>query len=160
MADVVTASGGHIYISDRAVDANTDTLAEFQAMSVWTELGLVEDMGQFGDKTSIVTFAAVGDSRIRKAKGAADAGQMQVICGHDPTDAGQLLAVTAGDPSQGAWAVKVVVNDGPLGYKDSIFYFRALVTTILDIGTVDHVVRRNVTFDLVSAIISDPASNA
>ena len=95
MAEIVTATGTRFYIGPAGTSAQFDTLAEFEAISDWTEVGLVENLGEFGDESTAVTGAALGDGRIRKAKGARDAGTMAVIVFHDPTDVGQAALQAA-----------------------------------------------------------------
>lgn len=156
--DIVTASGSKIYIGP-AVTSATDTLLEFQGITAWTEIGLVENMGEIGDESAAVTGAAIGDSRIRKAKGARDAGTMAVVCFHDPTDAGQL-AVEAAEATSDNYAFKVVLNDGPTGYTDSVLYFRGLVMSQrINIGTNDNIMRRNFNIGVNSPLTENPATH-
>jgi hypothetical protein len=88
MGDIQTTSGAKLFIGANSVTSSVDTLAEFEAISPWIEVGLVEDLGELGDESSSVTGAAIGDGRIRKAKGARDAGTLAVKCFHDPIDVG------------------------------------------------------------------------
>ena len=157
MGDIITASGTKIYIGP-AVAASVDTLAEFQAISPWTEIGLVENVGEYGDESAAVTFAAVGDGRMRKSKGARDAGTLALTCGHDPLDAGQA-AVEAAEATNLKYAFKVVIPDGPAGYSNTIQYFRGLVMSKRkNVGTNDNVVRNNYAIAIDSEIFEDPAS--
>lgn len=158
MGDIVTASGTKYYIGPAGTATQFDTIAEFEAVTVWTEIGLVENGGEFGDEASAVTGAALGDGRIRKAKGARDAGTLALVCFHDPTDTGQL-AVDAAEQTNDNYAFKVVLNDGPAGYSDSISYFRGLVMSRrLQVNTNDNILRRLYNIGINSEIFSDPAS--
>src|SRR5262245_23513936 len=160
MGDIITASGSRMYIGGNAVtSAEMDTLAEFEAVTTWTEIGLIESMGEFGDAANEVTFAALGDARIRKSKGARDAGTMEVVVGHDPLDTGQLAVETA-EQTNSNYPFKVVIPDGPTdAYQDSIFYFRALVMSRrLNVGTNDNVVRKTYNIGINSEVFADPAS--
>ena len=76
MSDIFTATGTKIFIGP-SVTNTTDTAAEFAALS-WTEIGLVESIGEFGDQASMVTGAVIGDGRMRKARGARDAGELAI----------------------------------------------------------------------------------
>ncbi len=159
MSDIITASGSRFFISGSAITSDVDTLAEFEATSVWTELGLIESIGVFGDKASDVTFAALSDGRMRHAKGVRDAGTIALVVAHDPADAGQIAFSAASDTNNN-YGFKVIVPDGPTpAYSDTILYFRGLVNSQeYDIGANDHVVRRNFAIGINSAIVSDPAS--
>ncbi|WLB14831.1 phage tail tube protein (plasmid) [Bradyrhizobium elkanii] len=158
MGDIVTASGTRYFIGPAGTAAQFDTLAEFEAVSVWTEIGLVENGGEYGDEASAVTGAALGDGRIRKAKGARDAGTLALVCFHDPLDAGQA-ALAAAEQTNDNYVFKVVLPDGPVGYSDTIEYFRGLVMSRRkQVNTNDNIIRLMVNIGINSEIFSDPAS--
>lgn len=126
MGEPVTTSGTRVFISTIAVTNATDTLAEFAALT-WTEIGLIETIGDFGDEASTVNFSAIGDGRVRKSKGARDAGTMALTCAFDAADVGQN-ALDAAEQTNSNYAFRVVFNDGPTAsYSDTIVYFRGLV---------------------------------
>lgn len=157
--DIQTTSGAKFYIGASVTSAQADTLAEFTAMTGWTEVGLIEDLGEVGDESSSVTGAAIGDGRIRKAKGARDAGTMAIVCFHDPIDAGQL-AMIAAEATNNNYAFKIVLPDSPSGaYTDTIQYFRGLVMSKrLRLGTNDNIMRRMFNLGVNSEVFEDPAS--
>lgn len=159
MGDIITASGTRIYISGSAVASTVDTLAEFEAITVWTEIGMVENLGEYGDESQAVTGAVIGDSRTRKAKGARDAGTVPITVFHDPLDAGQA-AMEAAEGTNDNYAFKVVIPDSPTAsYSDTIEYFRGLVMSKRkNIGTNDNIVRKTYNVGINSEIFSDPAS--
>jgi hypothetical protein len=159
MGDIITASGTRVYIGAAVTSTAADTIAEFTAMTGWTEIGLVETVGEFGDESSAVTFAAIGDGRMRKAKGARDAGTIALTVAHDPLDAGQA-AIDVAEGTNNNYAFKVVLPDAPTdAYSDSIFYFRGLVMSKRkNIGANDNVVRNTYNVGVNSEIFTDPAS--
>jgi hypothetical protein len=159
MGNIITATGTKIYIGGAVTEAQADTLAEFEAMSAWTEIGLVENLNAFGDKSNSVTFASLADSRMRKAKGVRDAGDFTIVCAHDPTDAGQA-AVDAAEATKNTYAFKVVIPDAPDNtYSDTLQFFRALVMgKRKNIGTADNVMRNEYDVAIDSEVFSDPAS--
>jgi hypothetical protein len=151
MADIITSSGTHIYIGPAVTSAQSDTLVEFQAMTGWTEIGLVESIGEFGDKSNAVTFAAINDSRMRKQKGIRDAGDMALSVAHDPADAGQV-AIEAAEATASAYAFKVVLPDA----GGTVKYFRAYVMSQpLNIGGNDNVVKKSYTIAIDSEIFTE-----
>ena len=155
--DIVTASGSKLFIGPATTNV-TDTLAEFQSITAWTEIGLIENLGELGDEASSVTGAAIGDSRIRKAKGARDAGTMSVICFHDPTDTGQA-AVEAAEQTNDNYAFKLIIADGPPGYSDTTKYFRGLVMgRRQNVGTNDNIIRNTYNIGVNSPLVIDVAS--
>jgi hypothetical protein len=159
VGDIQTTSGARFYISNASVTSAVDTLAEFEATSAWIEVGLIEDLGEIGDEASSVTGAAIGDGRIRKAKGARDAGVMAIVAFHDPIDVGQL-AVIAAEATNDNYAFKIVLPDSPSGsYSDTIQYFRGLVMSKrLRLGTNDNIMRRVFNVGVNSQVYEDPAS--
>ena len=95
--------------------------------SGWVQIGEVENMGEFGDTASNITFSSIEDARVRKMKGSRDAGQMSLACGFDARDAGQI-ALRAAQASKFYYAFKVVTSDQRLDTDTpTIFYFNALV---------------------------------
>ena len=158
---VVTASGTQVYIGPSVTQLESDTLVEYQAMSNWTLVGEVESVGEFGDQANDVTFASLGDARIRHAKGARDAGTMALVCGHDPLDTGQQ-AVDLAEQTKSNFAFRVVVPDAPaLGYSNTTFYFRGLVASRRkNIGTNDNIIRVNYNVLLNSEVFTDIARSA
>jgi hypothetical protein len=157
---IITASGTRVYIGPNVTTA-TDTLVEFQALSGWTEIGLIESVGEFGDQANDVTFAAIGDARVRHAKGARDAGTMALVCAHDPFDAGQL-AVEAAEQTNNEFAFRVTLPDSPgTPFTDTEIYFRGLVASRRkNIGTNDNVVRNNYNVLVNSELFTAPSVSA
>ena len=157
MGDIITASGTRFYIGV-ASTSTIDTVEEFEATSGWTELGLIESLGEYGDQANEVTFAAIGDARVRRSKGARDAGMIAVTCAHDPLDTGQA-AMEVAEATNNNYQFKVVLPDGPAGYSDTIQYFRGLVMSKrLNVGTNDNVVRVVYNVGINSEIFENPAS--
>lgn len=155
--DIVTAAGSQFFIGP-AIDSSYDTLLEFRAISGWTEVLLIEDLGEDGDQANSVTGASIGDGRMRKAKGVRDAGTKTIVCFHDPNDEGQLRMKEA-EQTADKYAFKEVLNDGPVGQTDSVRYFRGLVMSQRQQkGTVDNIIRTTFNIDIDSAIFEDPAT--
>ncbi len=90
-------------------DPSTDTTAEFAALT-YTEIGLAETLGEFGDESNNVNFTALGDARVRKAKGARDAGTLALTVAHDPTDAARPRSRPPRRPttsSRSRWSTRI-----------------------------------------------------
>lgn len=155
---VTTTSGTKIYIGPAVTAAAADTLAELKALT-YVEVGEVESLGEFGDESSIVTFSAIGDGRVRKSKGARDAGTLALTVGRDPLDAGQGDLRDA-QKTKMTYAFKVLAADAPgAGYSNSEFYFRGLVTSARDnFGNNDNVVRTTFNVAIDSEIYEVPAA--
>jgi len=156
--DIHTTSGTKFSISTTAVASTTDTLSEYEALT-WTEIGEVEDIGNIGDVSNEVTGAAIGDGRVRKAKGARNAGTMNVITFHTPLDAGQMALIDA-EATNDNYAFKIELPDAPPPTGTPTFqYFRGLVMSKeLRLGTNDNIMRRAFNIGVNSEVTEDPAA--
>ncbi len=148
--DIVTSNNTHVYIGHAVTTTQSDTLGEFQAMTGWDEIGLVQSIGAFGDKSNTVTFASLGDARMRKQKGVRDAGDMTITVAHDPNDSGQAAVETA-EADDSAYAIKVVLPDS----GNTVLYFRAFVMSVpIEIGASDNVIKKTYGFAIDSEIFT------
>ena len=156
---VYTTAGSTLAIATGS-NANTrpaDATA-FAALT-WTLVGEVENLGTFGDTANLVTFLSVADNRVRKRKGARNAGTMEIVCGHDPLDAGQI-AMLAASNSQLIHNFRVVENDrADSNDTNSISYFTGLMMSgAKNLGGTDDITKRNFTVEIDSAIVYVPAT--
>lgn len=153
MSDIFTATGAKLFIGP-SVTNTTDTAAEYAALT-WTEVGLIETLGEFGDESNEVTFAVLGDGRIRKAKGARNAGTLAITVAHASDDTGQQ-AMIAAEATYSNYAFKVVLpNRLNATGTDEIQYFRGLVMSKRqNIGNNDNVVRRTFNLGVNSEIVT------
>src|SRR4051812_7636821 len=107
MADVFTATGAKLYIA-ASVTAAPTAASSYAALTSWTEVTLLESIGEYGDQSSIITAAVLGDGRMRKAKGARDAGEMAVVAFPKYSDTGQAAVETA-EGTYSTYPFKVVL---------------------------------------------------
>lgn len=155
---ITTASESKVFICATPALPATDTAAEYAALT-WVEIGEVEDMGEFGDESSDVTFSAVSDGRVRHLKGVRDAGTLALVCGRDPLDAGHI-ALKAAEKTKFSYPIKVQAADAPSElYADSVYYFNAKIMSARDnYGSVDNVVRTSFSLGIDSPIIEVPSA--
>ena len=151
-----TLSGAIISIGPATI---LDTLVGLEALTPYTPIGEAEDYGEVGDDSPLVTFASVGDGRIRNVKGARNAGSMTLVCARDPLDAGQQ-ALVAAEKTKFQYAIKIELPDKPNPTGTNTFlYFRALVASARNrMGTNDNVIRQVFTIAVNSQIFEDPAT--
>jgi len=155
--DIQTTSGTKFYISTTAAASTVDDVAGYEALT-WTEVEEIEDLGNIGDVSSEVTGAAIGDGRVRKAKGARNAGTMNVICfDTQPLDAGQV-ALIAAEKTYSNYGFKIELPPPATGTAE-IQYFRGLVmSNETRFGTNDNIRRRAYNIGVNSEITIDPAT--
>lgn len=144
------SSGARFFIGN---PTGAENLSEYLA-DTYEEVGEVEDLGEFGDESEVVTFASLKDSRMRKLKGTRDAGTMAVVCGQDQSDAGQDAMIEA-EASNLDFNFKVILNDQlTLSGSGSEHYFRGKVMSKrLTVGSANNVVRVNFNVGVNSEII-------
>jgi hypothetical protein len=159
MADVFTATGTKLHIAPS--QASTPANAAAYAALTWTEVTLIEDVGEYGDASSVITAAVIGDGRMRKAKGARDAGEMPVVVFPKTSDAGQL-ALIAAEASYNFYPFKVTLpNRLNSGGTDEINYFMGLVTSKRRrVGGNDNIVRDTFNIAVNSAVTVVDATSA
>ena len=119
-----TAAGVQFFIG---TTVGAETLSQFLE-DTYTEVGEVEDLGEFGDESEEVTFASLADARLQKLKGVRDAGTIALICGRDDGDVGQDALIVAEAEDVLDFNFKVIFNDKlTSGGTPSEHYFRAKV---------------------------------
>lgn len=154
-----TAAGTRLYIGT-TLDVDFDSLTDQQIADAidndsLVEIGELEDIQEFGDTAAEVTFTALGDRRVRKAKGSFNAGNLSGTCAFDSGDAGQaaILAALATDFD---YNFKVVFNDASPGSPSSptAQYMRGKVMGApITPGNADNVIRRALTIGINTAIV-------
>lgn len=149
---VNASAGSKIYIGPTTAAA---TETAYAALS-YTEIKEVETIGEFGDEAETIKFLALDAQRVRKLKGARDAGDLTLVVGHDPLDAGQI-ALLAAEASRFAYAFKVVLADArDSNDADGVEYFHAIVMSKrLAVGGANDVTKRRFVLAITSAIVSD-----
>ncbi len=153
---VNAATGAKLFIGGVQTMKNP-TQGDYEADS-YVEVGEIENLGNFGDKSAAINFTSLSDSRVRKLKGPRDAGNMPITVGDDPTDEGQV-AMTAAEGTKFDYNFKVVLNDAiSEGGDGSIsFFFGKVMSKERSVGTATNVIKRNFAVDINSAIIDiDP----
>lgn len=150
-----TAAGCRLSIGGKT---GASTEADYKK-DTYIGVGEIEDLGEFGDTFSSVTFTSLSDGRVRKYKGTADAGDLTVTVGLDNGDAGQKAVKTAHkDRAKGDYNLKITLNDGDPTANPIIlpttFYMRGKVmNNTVAPGAADNIVRRNLTIAINSDIL-------
>lgn len=157
---VKTTSGARVFIGT-TTRLGSGSPAFAYADDTYTEVGEVENLGEFGDESAAVTFSAIGDARIRKLKGARDAGTLALVVGRDPLDVGQL-ALDAAEQTKFEYNFKVIAADAPSeDYTDSVFYFSGLVMSRRNqFGANDDITKKMYNIGINSALAEEPAETS
>src|SRR5262245_54719361 len=99
--------GVRLFMSTAPIADTIDTEVEFFT-TTYTEIGLVETIGEFGRQFEVVSFQGLFDGRTLKLKGGFNDGTLEVGLGQDLSDAGQeLLKEASEDPSQDNYGFRI-----------------------------------------------------
>lgn len=155
--DPITSANTVLMIGPVA-DKTINTAAKFAALQ-YTEVGLAESIGEFGDESAAITFTGLSSGRVLKLKGPRDGGTVPLTVGHDPLDPGQIL-LAAAELVKFAFAFKIVYPDRPNpSGTDSVEYFRALVMSRRkNVGDASAVLRRSYPLAINSDIVEVAAT--
>lgn len=158
MGTIFTATGAKIFIGP-SVAAEPANAAAYAALE-WDEIGMVESIGEYGDESSAVTFAELGAGRIRKAKGARDAGTLQIVCAWDASDAGQQALIAAeGTNNNFAFKIELPNKLNATGTNEIDYFIGLVMSKRGNVGSNDTVVKR--TFNVgVNSKITEVAPTA
>lgn len=157
---VQASAGTKIYIGTTAIPPNINDLSDADALLVfeadsYIEVGEVENLGEYGDESTDVTFESLSDSRTRHLKGTRDAGTMPVVVGDDPEDEGQLAMIDA-EASNLDFNFKVVLNNkltlGGTGQVD--YFYGKVMSKRQSVGGVNDVTRKNFSVGINSRIVT------
>ena len=145
-SQAMTSAGTTISISAR-LPATYDA-AGFEAVGVvFTEVGEVSDLGEFGREYNVVKFNPLKDRRTVKRKGSYDDGTVQVQLAKAATDAGQIILKSATN-SDASHSIKIVLQDG------TKFYFTAQVSSsTVNVGNVDQITSSTFKLEIDNDII-------
>ena len=112
----VEAITGSTYAICASLPATYDAAGYGLTSLIYTVVGSVESVTNYGSKRSVTTFIPINGA-VQKVKGAPDYGVMTVMYGDVPTDAGQII-VKAAEASMNHYSLKITYPDGEIHYLD------------------------------------------
>ncbi len=163
---VNTAAGSTFAIGPQANFADVDwaedtdnAIITAMELVTWVEVGEVEDLGEFGDEASEITFTALANRRTRKFKGTFNAGTVTVQAGSDPADAGQAAMIAAFD-SDLDYPFRIQLNDQLTlaGSPTTLYFGGKVMSKRRNVGNVENVVRQSYPVGVNTRIVEDPAT--
>lgn len=155
-SNIYTGSGTTVEIGTTAdinLTGNEASIITAFAADNYTEVVDVEDLGEFGDEATAVTFTSLKDGRVRKAKGSRDAGTIALVCARVPNDAGQDIMRQA-EKSPLDYNLRITLNDKLTEAGDpTVYYMRVkIMSQRTAVGSVDNVIRTTFNLGINSAI--------
>jgi len=145
-----TVSKTKIFIGTSKPDAASDA---------YTEITGITDIGEFGDTAEAVKVLTIDAGRVRKLKGARDAGSFEITVERNMADAGQI-AVRAAAATSYEFNIKIEGPDRPndaAGSKPTMQFLRGLVSDKTKFGDANAILSQIFLFDLTAAPITIPA---
>lgn len=152
--------GARLYASATAlvnIEAAADAIGDFTGLTIATEVGLIENFGEFGRVFAPVNFQAVSDGRMYKLKGGFDDGNIQLTVGQDISDAGQALLKSYGEASnQNTYPFKITLVGADANF-DTIYFGAKVMSYRTQMGSVNSVIKALVTLDINTPIFTGAA---
>lgn len=144
---VFTAAGSSIAIGSKQTATTTD---------VYTTIGQVERMGEFGRAYNLITFTPLNTRYVGKFKGSINDGTISMEIGFDPSDAGQDSLETAlADDDEYNFRVRFNDASDTSGSNPTIYFFKAKVMDFRHMErTVETVGRVRVTLEIMSGTLT------
>lgn len=140
-------------------NATISTIDEFEAVTPWTEIKEIENLGEFGTEGNIVEFLSLADGRVRKLKGSLNSGDIELVVARDPSDPGQNILRAAAD-DWNKYPIKVELNDKPTPTgENTVYYFRVIVGSARsNYGGADDITKTTFNLAIDGAILEIPAA--
>lgn len=131
------------------IKASASTPATFNgagyAALVYTAIGEVTDLGEFGREYNLVTHNPIDTRATVKKKGSFNEGQITLQVGLDTDDAGQIL-LKAGSLSDNDYSFVITTQNGDK------YYFQAQVMSFkVNAGSVDNITAATITLELTTS---------
>jgi hypothetical protein len=143
--------GARLFVGSVAlvdIEAAADAIADFTALSAGLEVGLIENIGEFGKVFDLVTFQAVADGRTYKLKGGYNEGNLQMTVASDLTDAGQALLFAYGNAQdQNTYPFKITLVGVDAAF-DTVYFGGKVFSYRQQLGTVNNIIRATVNIEI------------
>lgn len=135
------------------VEGAADAIGDFQGLTIATEIGLIESMGEHGRVFDPVPFQAVADGRTYKLRGGHNDGQFQLTIGQDLTDAGQAALKSYVTADQNTYPFKITIVGADASY-DTIYFGAKVMSFRTTLGATNSVIRATVTLEINTTIFT------
>ena len=137
---------GPVALSD--IETSADALADFTALTIAVEIGLIDNIGEFGKVHDMVSFQAVATGRTYKLKGGYNQGALQLTMGSDLSDAGQLLMYQYGNAQdQNTYPFRITLVGMASGY-DNVYFGGKIFSYRQQLGSVNNIIKAQVNIEI------------
>lgn len=139
---VRSSAGSTLQIS--ATKPATFDAAGYEAL-MFTEIGQVTDLGEFGRESTVITFNPLGSRGTQKLKGSFNEGTITVSAGLSNADAGQILAKAASKSDED---YSFVINTQA---GDEYFFQAKVMSFKVSIGSVESITSVSITLEITTS---------
>jgi len=147
MASNAQTSAGSFLSLSADLPASHDAAGFEDVGVVFTEIGEITDLGEFGREYNLVTHNPLKDRRTVKRKGSYNDGAITLQMARDVTDAGQTLLQTAQDDDN-SYSVKVTFQDGSV-----VFTTAQVMSYRTTVGSVDQITMATCVLEIDNDIV-------
>lgn len=162
--DLIASKGTKVYIGN-ALPATYD-VAGYDALT-WTEVGMIESVGDFGPESSVGSFTPIGTGVACKYMGTTDNGEVTLTIAKTSTDTG-LQTLIAAQGATNSTAMKVELSEvgtTTAGHttpaKHTRYMFPGLVKSAkVTVGSGDDIVKINTSLVINGSIIEGAKANS
>lgn len=142
---VQTSAGSTISITS-TLPTTYDTTG-WNALTGWTVVGEVTDIGEFGKEFNLVTHIPVGNRQVKKFKGSFNNGSIQLQMGRDSAAGSNQSALRAALVSDSSYSFKVTLQD-----LTKVFFTGKVMSYKTAVGSVDQITAASCTIEIDSEI--------
>jgi len=136
------------------IDGAADAIGDFTGLTIATEIGLIENLGDLGRQFQNVEFVSIAEGRTRKHKGSYNDGQLQITVGQDLSDAGQLaLKAYAEASNQNTYPFKMTLVGANASY-DTIYFGAIVMSYRTTLGSANTVIKATITLEINTPIFT------
>lgn len=150
--------GARIYTSATPlvdIEAAVDAVADFTALTITTEIGLVESFGELGRVFDTVPFTPLATGRVYKLKGQYNDGRFEVMCASDLGDSGQSAVrgySVAAD--QNNYPFKITLLGADASY-DTIYFGAKVMSYVRTGGGANSIWRARISLEINTPIYTN-----
>jgi hypothetical protein len=162
--DLIASKGTQFFLSAEIpvlTGDEEDDVETYDALN-WTEVGMIESIGDFGPDGTIGSFTPLGTGVACKFRGNTDYGELSLVVAKTLTDTG-LLALIArqGNPAEASFKVALSeAGTAGAGMEPHRYYFQGLVKSArVTLGSGDDVVKIGVAIPITGDVLEGAAVN-
>jgi hypothetical protein len=163
VADLIASKGTKFYLCETQPELTGVEVTDLAAYDglVWTEVGMIESISEFGPEGNIGSFTPLGTGIACKFRGSTDNGEASLTIAKTTTDTGLTTLIgLQGVADETAFKIELSEAGTGVGATAQRYCFLGLVKSArVTIGTGDDVVKVSVAIPITGDIIEGAAED-